>query len=93
MLVIYSKKSSPNAEEALSLLSMPHPPTKELIEAACAKFLEFGVGRDGEGHVIIRSGPMGSYVASRKKAGIWVDAYWKSEKNPEKIVDVTGILS
>ena len=68
---------------------MPQPPTKELIEEACEKFLEFGVGQDSQGHVIIRSGAMGSYIASRQRRGLWIDAYWCS-KNPEKIIDVTG---
>ena len=69
---------------------MPQPATKQLIEEACHKFLELGVGEDGQGHVIIRSGAMGSYVASRQRRGMWIDAYWSSDINPEKIVDVTG---
>jgi len=78
---------SPNAEEALSLLSMPRPPTKQLIELAASKFLDMGVGKAGAGCVIVRSGAMGAYVATRVKGGQWVDAFWN---NITKIIDVTG---
>jgi len=80
---------SPNAEEALSLLSMSQPPTKDLIEEACRKFLELGVGDAGSGHVIIRSGSMGAFVATRDKAE-WVDAFWSPERDASRVVDVTG---
>ena len=36
--------NSPNAEEALSLLSIPLPPTKNTIEKATDEFLDIGVG-------------------------------------------------
>lgn len=80
---------SPNAEEALSLLSMPQPPTKKSIEEACQKFLNFGIGHEGRGHVIIRSGAMGAYVASRDKPGQWIEAYWRTN-DASRIGDVTG---
>jgi len=38
--------------------------------------------------VIIRSGAMGAYVATRAKGGKWVDAFWTDNK--DKVVDVTG---
>jgi sugar/nucleoside kinase (ribokinase family) len=79
---------SPNAEEALSLLSLPLVPTKELVEQAANKFLDIGVGEGGVGCVIIRSGAMGAYVATRAKGGQWIDAFWVDR--PEKVVDVTG---
>jgi hypothetical protein len=78
---------SPNAEEALGLLSVPLPPTKSSIEQACKAFLDFGVGPGGTGWVIIRSGSMGAYVASRSQPGTWIDAYWRTD---ERVVDVTG---
>jgi len=78
---------SPNAEEALSLLSMHSPPTQQLVELAASKFLDMGVGKAGAGCVIIRSGAMGAYVATRRKGGQWVDAFWN---NITKIIDVTG---
>ena len=80
---------SPNAEEALTLLSLPLPPSRELIELAAHKFLEFGVGQNKTGWAIIRSGPLGAYMKSQMTKGIWVDAYWTREDS-HKIVDVTG---
>jgi len=79
---------SPNAEEALSLLSLSGVPTKELIEHAANKFLDMGVGTAGAGCVIIRSGALGAYVTTRAQGGQWVDPYWTN--NTEKVVDVTG---
>lgn len=81
--------SSPNAEEALTVLSMDLPPTKETIEEAAQRFLDHGIGADGEGAVVIRSGELGAYICTRTKGGKWIDAYWTSA-NPEKVVDVTG---
>ena len=69
---------------------MPHALTKTSIEEACKRFLSFGVGADGGGHVIIRSGHMGAFVANRKRSA-WVDAFW-TEQNAGKVVDVTGAL-
>ncbi|KAI0370226.1 Ribokinase-like protein [Pilatotrama ljubarskyi] len=81
---------SPNAEEALSLLSMPPRPTKELVEEACSRFLDMGVGPDGNGAVVIRSGAMGACVAQRGLFFSWVDAYWGGPEGASKVVDVTG---
>ncbi|KAI0334711.1 Ribokinase-like protein [Cubamyces sp. BRFM 1775] len=81
---------SPNADEALSLLSMPLPPTKELVEDACRRFLDIGVGPNGTGAVVIRSGAMGACVAQRGQALFWVDAYWCGPESSDKVVDVTG---
>ncbi|KAI6047130.1 Ribokinase-like protein [Pisolithus marmoratus] len=80
---------SPNAEEALSLLSMPSPVTDESIEAAAARFLDIGVGGAGRGCVIIRGGALGAYVATRANGGRWVDAFWTLHDNG-KVIDVTG---
>jgi hypothetical protein len=80
---------SPNAEEALSLLSLPLPPSKKLIEEAAHKFLELGVGPNGKGSVVIRSGSMGACVALKGQPTRWVPAFWTS-KDEDKIVDVTG---
>ena len=68
---------------------MESPPTKENIEEAAQKFLDYGIGKDGEGAVVIRSGPLGAYVSTTAKGGKWIGAYW-TEENPEKVVDVTG---
>ncbi|GJE84589.1 Ribokinase-like protein [Phanerochaete sordida] len=80
---------SPNADEALSLLSTPGEPTKATIEEAARRFVDMGVGPDGKGAVIIRSGAMGAYILTRERGGRWVPAFWRPE-DAAKIVDVTG---
>jgi sugar/nucleoside kinase (ribokinase family) len=81
---------SPNAAEALMILSMPvENVTRVMIEDACLRFLAMGVGKEGKGAVIIRSGELGAYVKQVGKEGLWVDAYWGADR-PEKVVDVTG---
>lgn len=80
---------SPNSKEAMELLSIADPPSKEVIERATAKFLDHGVGPEGRGHVVIRCDEMGAYVACRQRAGVWVDAFWTKDDS-DKVVDVTG---
>ena len=53
------------------------------------RFLKYGVGPNGRGHVIIRSGELGALVACREKPAKWVDAFW-TEEDAAKVVDVTG---
>jgi len=80
---------SPNAEEALCLLGVNTEPTRSLIEWACAEFLGFGIGIDGQGTVVIRSGALGVCVAKPGYSPRWVEAFWQQESEG-KIVDVTG---
>lgn len=80
---------SPNADEALALLSMEVPVTRGAVEEAGSKFLDLGIGADGMGTVIIRSGSLGAYVASRERLGRWVEAFW-TPSDADKVVDVTG---
>ncbi|RPD61875.1 Ribokinase-like protein [Lentinus tigrinus ALCF2SS1-7] len=81
---------SPNAEEALSLLSMPANPTKESIESACSAFLDMGIGPKGDGAVVIRSGAMGACIGLKGNPCSWVEAFWNGEDSADKVVDVTG---
>ncbi|KAJ4472267.1 Ribokinase-like protein [Lentinula aciculospora] len=78
---------SPNAEEALSLLSMSYvqPISKSSIEEAANQFLQLGAKEA----VIIRSGGLGAYVLTRKAGGKWIGAFW-TQADALKIVDVTG---
>lgn len=81
---------SPNAIEALTILSMPvESVTREMVEVACSRLLAMDVGKEGKGAVIIRSGELGAYVNQVEKKGLWVDAYW-CEGRSGKVVDVTG---
>lgn len=71
---------------------MPLPPTRSSVEQAAHRFLELGVGEAGKGSVIIRSGALGSYVATRDKGGEWIAAYWDSDhEDARRVVDVTGM--
>ncbi|KIJ56538.1 hypothetical protein M422DRAFT_22703 [Sphaerobolus stellatus SS14] len=80
---------SPNAEEALSLLGANKDVSLESVEWACREFLAFGVGKDGEGSIVIRSGSLGACIANRSQPIRWVDAFWQQD-NIDKIADVTG---
>ncbi|EKM59724.1 uncharacterized protein PHACADRAFT_250406 [Phanerochaete carnosa HHB-10118-sp] len=80
---------SPNADEALSLLSMQGTPTKATVEEAAQRFLDMGVGADGKGTVIIRSGAMGAHILTREGGGRWIPAFWGPE-DVNKVVSVTG---
>ncbi len=83
--------TSPNAEEAFSILSRPLPVSKGGIEQAADELLDLGIGDGGGGWVIIRSGPLGAYAKSRVTKGVWVGAYWTAA-DEDKVVDVTGEL-
>ncbi|CAE7168703.1 unnamed protein product [Rhizoctonia solani] len=85
---------SPNAEEALGLLSIDKAgvDNHSVIEVAAARFLSFGVGANSLGYVIIRCGAMGAYAATLLAGivrGWWIPAYWTSE-DKGAVVDVTG---
>lgn len=68
---------------------MPLPVTRAKIEEAAAKFLDYGVGDDGKGSVVIRSGALGAYVVSKAVGGRWVEAFW-GPNDLHRVVDVTG---
>jgi len=63
--------------------------TRAKIEEATAKFLDYGIGDGGEGSIVIRSGALGAYVASRTTEGRWVEAFW-GPNDLHHVVDVTG---
>jgi len=52
--------------------------------------LKIGVGKGNCGSVIIRSGALGAYVITPDIKGRWIDAFWSSAENVDKVVDVTG---
>jgi len=53
-------------------------------------FIAVGIGKDGNGSVIIRCGEMGAYVLTRERGGQWFEAFWDHAQDRQKIVDVTG---
>lgn len=87
--------SSPNAEEAFSLLgNLQTSPTRASIELAAQEFLRYGIG-EGKGSIIIRSGGLGACVAKYGERPRWVNAYWEphNARDHNKIIDVTGIAT
>jgi len=68
---------------------MPPNPSKLSIEDAANQFLSFGIGKEGSGAVIIRSGELGAYVTTRQKGGQWIPAFFV-ENDDAHVVDVTG---
>ncbi|KAH9943109.1 Ribokinase-like protein [Epithele typhae] len=81
---------SPNAEEAMALLGMPTvEPTKELVEEACGRFLDMGIGPRGAGSVIIRCAHMGACIGTQDAPYTWIPAFW-TPNDAHKVVDVTG---
>lgn len=65
------------------------PVSKEGIEETAKQLLDLGVGHEGSGWVIIRSGALGAFIESRGTQGVWVDAFW-TPTDEDKVVDVTG---
>ena len=68
---------------------MASPATRDAVQSAARRFLDFGVGPSGDGCVIIRSAALGACVATREKGCRWVDAFW-TPRDTSHIVDVTG---
>ncbi|CAG7849441.1 SubName: Full=Uncharacterized protein {ECO:0000313/EMBL:KIM33423.1} [Serendipita indica DSM 11827] len=81
---------SPNALEACTLLSLAsdREPSRELIEAAATQLYDFGVGPNGQGSVLIRSGELGVLIHD-STGRLWIEAYFQS-RDSDKVVDVTG---
>jgi len=77
---------SPNADEALSLLAIPGPPTKVLIMRA-AQELYTAAPEGKPGAVIVRSGDMGAFLYSPQYPGRWVPP---CAREGREVKDVTG---
>ncbi|KAI0156506.1 Ribokinase-like protein [Xylariaceae sp. FL1272] len=61
--------------------------SREVIETQARIFLDSGIGRDGDGLVVIRSGEHGVYYLSKSRAE-WLPPYYDPEC--DKVVDPTG---
>lgn len=84
---------SPNHLELRKLVEGDHKAAKGLSRAAveiqAKKFLDGGVGRTGEGLVVVRAGEHGSLTLS--EAGPqWLPPFFQGESAPSTIVDPTG---
>lgn len=65
---------------------------RHFIEQWCQKWLEEGVGKEGQGAIIVRAGKGGCYLSSRKHSK-WLPAYHRTDddgNDRHKVVDPTG---
>lgn len=76
---------SPNAEEALAILSIPLPVTKAKVQAAASALLKRCPV------VVIRCGELGAFIqgTGQVKDGCWIAAFWDID-SVGRVVDVTG---
>lgn len=86
---------SPNHLELAKLFSEPHSDVldKNKIEVLASKWLDRGVGPDGNGSVIVRAGENGCFISNRNDLSAWLDPFYSlmSEETPNpNIVDPTG---
>jgi sugar/nucleoside kinase (ribokinase family) len=80
---------SPNHDELAALFSFEHPTThvdRDAVEKHAGALLDAGIGRDGEGAVVVRAGAEGCLVLS-KAVRRWLPAY---HADAAKVVDPTG---
>ncbi|KAK4232789.1 Ribokinase-like protein [Achaetomium macrosporum] len=85
---------SPNHIELLATFgSGVGPPAEEFhrktIEEQALRILDSGVGRDGDGAVVIRCGEHGCVVVSRSYPARWFPAYHRGSES-SRVVDATG---
>lgn len=90
-----SADRSPNHDELLSLFSVDRPDgsdergTRRSIETLLLALLDFGIGPQGQGCVVVRSGRLGACVGTRARGLQWVPAFY-CHKRQDHVVDVTG---
>ncbi|KAK5112262.1 hypothetical protein LTR62_004423 [Meristemomyces frigidus] len=79
---------SPNHDELAALFSHKHGSKvdKALLESHAQRLLAQGIGRQGQGAVVVRAGREGCYIAS-PTIKHWLPAY---HQNAFKVVDPTG---
>ena len=91
------KVVSPNHQELAAFLGKSNELVKDgrlnrsAVEAMCAQWLISGIGKNGDGSVVVRCGASGCYYASldssRQLSGGWLPAY---HQDSTKVVDPTG---
>ena len=87
--------NSPNHDELLSLFSVDRPDTNDeqgtrrSIEKLLQALLDFGIGPQGQGCVVVRSGRLGACVGTRARGLQWVPAYYTAQRQ-HQVIDVTG---
>nr|XP_019007751.1 pfkB family carbohydrate kinase superfamily protein [Kwoniella pini CBS 10737]OCF46532.1 pfkB family carbohydrate kinase superfamily protein [Kwoniella pini CBS 10737] len=86
---------SPNHEEIFSILGIPLIDMSSMefistVEGIIKYFLdEIGIGKDGQGVMIVRCGKLGACIGTKQKGLRWCPAYFQG-KDQVKVKDVTG---
>jgi sugar/nucleoside kinase (ribokinase family) len=82
---------SPNHEELGALFAFEHAAgvDKNAVEEHAAELVTSGIGANGEGVVVVRSGKEGCYIARSggDRRSCWLPAY---HTNQSKVIDPTG---
>ncbi len=63
--------------------------TRPTVERLIRYLLSLGVGRDGQGIVVVRCGRLGSCVGTSRRGLHWVPAYFRGPEQV-RVKDVTG---
>ncbi|SMY28110.1 unnamed protein product [Zymoseptoria tritici ST99CH_1A5] len=79
---------SPNHDELAAMFGTEHGSSVrvEMVEEHASNMVEHGIGRDGEGAIVVRCGAVGCFVLSRRVEK-WLPAY---HTDSSKVVDPTG---
>ena len=82
---------SPNHEELGALFAFEHKSgvVKKAVEKHAAELLASGIGAEGEGVVVVRSGKIGCYIAraGSNQTSSWLPAFHTDQN---KVIDPTG---
>jgi len=82
---------SPNHEELGALFGFAHAAgvDKEVVERQAGELVASGIGANGNGVIVVRSGKEGCYIArsGSENTSCWLPAYHTDQK---KVVDPTG---
>jgi len=87
---------SPNHDELAGYYGVEDPLDKndpDTIESLAGKIVAAGIGKRGNGAIVVRAGKLGCLVGCRKHAPIWLPAYYLPTEvggNNPKVIDPTG---
>jgi len=85
---------SPNHIEFAKIFgaSLPELLDKPVLESYASEFVRSGIGKSGQGVVVIRAGAEGCLVAAENQVAQWIPSFYSvcGETATHKIVDPTG---
>ncbi|KAL9101529.1 MAG: hypothetical protein Q9163_003225 [Psora crenata] len=80
---------SSNHVELTAIFDKPSKITAAMITDYANIFRESGIGSEGQGYVVVRSGEQGCFVTS-KQGSFWSPAYYPNHSQNTRVVDPTG---